>query len=292
MSGFTEVVNGIYYLAAPNTDFGAGVTLVRGRNNFLIDSGAFDYSVSKFIVPALKALKMDIKNIDYLLFTHCNADNIGGIQRIKQLNPDIKVITYGHQADRLKNPSYYFMKKWSEFLDYSPPFREMRGVLADGSVDAKNKIFTELRPILAQGHDSDCVCWYHPETETLICGDAVQGNGTEETGIAFISSLQLYKNTLSDLIETAPENMICARDFRGCSNIIKGKENCIAALEYSLDTVNDYAAFVDKYAKLVRKKKENLDIEELVRAYFEGAELPQTLGYAMKTLSEFMRSKR
>jgi len=292
MSGFVKVAQGVYHLPPPTPEFGAGVTLVTGINNFLIDCGAFDYSVSRYIVHALRELKLDIKDIDYLLFTHCDPENMGGIHKLRQLAPSIKVLSCGYQTERLKNPSYYFMNTWSDFLDYSPPFRELRGILVNGTVDSENRIFSELKPIFAQGHSADSVCWYHVRTQTLICGDAVQGGGTDETGIAFITSLQYYKNTLSDLIETSPENMVCGRDFVHCPSVINGRENCINALEASYDVLSEYSAFVERYAKLVRKRKENLTAEEVAAAYFEEKKKPTRLGYAMHTFSEFLKAKR
>ena len=291
MKGFVEIVPGVFYLAPPIPEFGGGVTLVRGVNNFLIDCGAFDYSVSKFIVPALKAIKMDIKDIDYLLFTHCAHDNIGGVHKLKQLNPDIKIMYFGYQADRLKNPSYFFMEKWSRFLDDSPPFREIKGILPNGAVDKDNRIFVDLQPISAQGHDIDCVCWHHIPTNTLICGDAIQGDGTNETGIAFITSLQLYKSTLSFLMEVAPENIICSKDFKLIPSVIKGADKCMEALEASNEKVSYYAAFIDRYSKFTKIKKENLSVEEVVKAYFENKNAPVRYGYAMRTFSEFLKAK-
>lgn len=293
MSGFVSVAPGVFYLSPQNAEFGGGVTLVTGANKFLIDCGAFDASVSKFIVPALKAIKLDIKDIDYALFTHCHPENMGGVHKLKQLAPNIKILSCGYQTERLKNPSYYFMSMWSDFLDDSPPFREIKGVLPDGIVNAENIIFSELRPIFAQGHDSDCVCWYHTATETLICGDAVQGGGTPETGIPFITSLQYYRNTLSDLIETAPQNMICGRPFIGIENgVVIGREECQRVLEYSYDKLSEYGIFVDRFAKLKRSKRENLNVEELTKAYFEENKEPQRYGYAMHTFREYIRNKR
>ena len=292
MSGFENVAPGVFYLAPPVPEFGGGVTLITGTNRFLIDCGAFDYSVSKFIVPALKALKLDIKDIDYALFTHCHPENIGGVHKLKQLAPDIKIMSYGYQTDRLKNPSYYFMKTWSNFLDYSPPFRELRGMLCDGTVDPENSVFSELRPIVAQWHDADCVCWFHTKTETLICGDAVQGGGTDETGVAFITALHYYKNTLSDLIELAPQHIICSKSYKGVDAVVSGRENCQKALESCFDYIDEYLVFVDKYSRLTRKKKENLDPAEVAFAYFEDKKEPARYGYAMHTFSEFIRLKR
>ena len=292
MNGFINVAQGVFHLPPPDGNFGGGITLIVGINTFLIDCGGFDYSVSKYLVPALKEQKLDIKNIDYLLFTHCHPENMGGIHKLKQLAPDIKVMTYGYQTDKLKNPSYYFMNMWSDFLDFSPPFREIRGTLASGTVDVNNRVFSELKPIFAQGHDTDCVCWFHTRSQTLICGDAVQGDGTDETGIAFITSLQYYRNTISDLIETAPENMICGRDFKGCPSVITGRENCIRALEDSYDQLNVYSSFVERYIKLSRKKRESVTAEEVAKAYFEGKKEPFRYGYAMHTFNEFLKQKR
>jgi glyoxylase-like metal-dependent hydrolase (beta-lactamase superfamily II) len=298
MDGFIEVAQGVFYLPPPIPEFGGGVTLIKGQSNILIDCGAFDYSVTKFIVPALKEIKVDVKSIGYLIFTHCTADSIGGVHKLKQLNPDIKIYNFGtHQANRLKNPSHFFMEKWSSFLDHSPPFRELRGILPNGPVDVNSRAFADLEPFNAQGHDLDCVCWYHKPTGTLICGDAIQGDGTENTGIAFITSLSVYKSTLNMLSDNDEKsdmvikNMVCSRDFKLCPAITKGKENCTKVLDDSIAQIEKYAYFVDKYAKLNRKKKENIDLEELVRAYFEDKEQPSCYGYAMRTFSEFTTKK-
>ncbi len=291
MKGFVEVVPGIYHMSVPNGEFGGGVTFVTGACNYLIDCGAFDYSVSKFIVPALKAIKRDIRDIGYVLFTHCNHENMGGVHKLKQLSPDTKVITYGPQSERLRNPTYYFMEKWADALDYSPPFREIKGFLAEGAADSDARIMDDFKPVLAQGHDYDCVCWLHRKTETLICGDAVQGNGTSETGIAFVTSLAMYRNTLFDLMETAPKNMILGRGFRDISEITLGEKECQSVLETSYNLTKEYAAFVDKYVKLAKKRKEAIDILELAQAYFEDKEQPAAYGYAMKTLGEFLKKQ-
>ena len=82
--------------------------------------------------------------------------------------------------------------------------------------------------------------------------------------------------------------MVCSKDFRLCPSIVSGTENCLTVLEASLDISNQYSAFVDKYAKAYRRKKENLDIEALVRAYFEDKEQPTFYGYAIKTFKSII----
>ena len=292
MNGFIKVNPWIYHLPPPVPEFGAGVTLVIGVNNFLIDCGAFDYSVSKFLIPALKAIKYDLKDIDYLLLTHTHPDNIGGIHKLKQLAPHIRIMTYGYQTDRLKNPSYYLLNAWSEFPDYAPPFRELKGILADGTVDPANRVFSDLRPIVSSGHTVDCVSWHHVKSNTLICGDAVQGAGTDETGVAFFTSLELYRNTLSDIIELAPENLLPGRDFRSAPSIVHGQENSVSVLEDSFKFTVEYSAFIEKYARYARRKKEMLDVAEVAKAYYEDRKEPQFLGYTMQTFSLYLKGKK
>ena len=275
MNGFIKVNPWIYHLPPPVPEFGAGVTLVIGVNNFLIDCGAFDYSVSKFLIPALKAIKYDLKDIDYLLLTHTHPDNIGGIHKLKQLAPHIRIMTYGYQTDRLKNPSYYLLNAWSEFPDYAPPFRELKGILADGTVDPANRVFSDLRPIVSSGHTVDCVSWHHVKSNTLICGDAVQGAGTDETGVAFFTSLELYRNTLSDIIELAPENLLPGRDFRSAPSIVHGQENSVSVLEDSFKT----GVLLEHNVKALSMAKENLsnkNIEFIGFSDNKWCELPQS----------------
>ena len=127
---------------------------------------------------------------------------------------------------------------------------------------------------------------------TRICGDAVQGAGTDETGIAFFTSLELYRNTLSDLIELAPENLLLGRDFRSAPSVIQGQDNAISVLEDSFKFTVEYSAFIEKYAKYSRRKKEMLDVAEVAKAYYEGKKEPQYLGYTMQTFSLYIKAKK
>ena len=143
--------NSVFRLELPPS-YGSPVTLILGKHNYLIDCGSSDAAVTKFIVPALKAKKLSLAKIDYLLFTHCHYENIGGAYKIKQLAPNIRIIAIGEQIDRLRNPSYYLTKRWEDFPDWAPPLKELKGVVADNVNSGSNSEFDTVTAIPTPGH--------------------------------------------------------------------------------------------------------------------------------------------
>ena len=100
--------NTVFRLDLPH-QYGSPVTLITGKQNFLIDCGNSETAVTQYIVPALKAKKLSLSKIDYLLFTHCHYENVGGAYKVKQLAPSIRIIAIGEQLDKLRNPAYYLL---------------------------------------------------------------------------------------------------------------------------------------------------------------------------------------
>ena len=288
MKGFEKINQYIYHLNPSPVGDSGGITLVLGKSKFLIDCGASDSVITNCLVPALKELGLSLKNIDYVLFTHCHPENIGGAHKLRALLPSTaRIMAYGKQAEKLKNPTYYLAKACNLFPDHDLPFREIRGILPDGLANEENIIFSELYPIAAPGHDDDCVCWYHIESKTLVAGDAVQCNGTAGTGIAYYNDLKSYKNTLRDLTSNLEiSTIVCSGTYFGSSNIIRDSEKCTEALQQSYDCVENYQRFVDAYIKGNRIKRDNARAEDIAKSYFDGKEIPESLAYAMITLSQ------
>ena len=287
MKGFEKINQYIYHLN-PRGNMLGGITLVLGKSKFLIDCGASDSVVTEHLAPALKELGYSIKNIDYVLFTHCHPENIGGAHKLRSLlSSSARVMAYGKQADKLKNPTYYLAKACNLYPDYDLPFREIKGILPDGLANEENLIFGELYPISAPGHDDDCVCWYHIESKTLIAGDAVQCNGTKSTGIAYYNNLKSYKTTLKDLTSNLEiSTMICSGAYFENSNLIRGSDKCTAALQQSYSFIENYQSFVDLYIRGKRLKRDHARVEDIAKSYFENREKPESLAYSMITFSE------
>ena len=112
----------IWHLPPPCDEFGSAVTVVSlddkdsKRNQiFMINCGATERSVVKYLVPALNKIGIKVTDIDVLLFTDCSPDSMGGVHKLLQLAPDIKVFTNNHQGMYLRNPSYRFMQIWEDY---------------------------------------------------------------------------------------------------------------------------------------------------------------------------------
>lgn len=90
MEHFREVQDGIFLLKSPFPPVWSGVTLVRGEELCLIDSGASADVADGVIRPALAELGLGLGDIDWLVSTHCHGDHIGGHARIKELAPQIR----------------------------------------------------------------------------------------------------------------------------------------------------------------------------------------------------------
>lgn len=286
----TEKINNeIYYFLPQDAGFGAGaMTFITGKSNFLIDCGTSEYSIGE-LSAALKKIGYGLKNIDCVVFTHSHPENIGGAHRLIELAPWIRVMAWGEQADRLKNPTYYATSNFSSCQDYAPPFREVRGVFIDGRVSDDSPVFRELRPIPSPGHDVDCVCWYHTPTGTLICGDAVQGDGTDATGTAVFTDLGEYRASLAELGALELNCMLCGTGFRRVDPIIVGAESCRAALDYSYEMTEEYEKYAEEYMKEIKRRKLQFSLEQMVMDYFKDRKKPAYYGYSMLTFGQYVK---
>lgn len=296
MDEFKEINPNIYHLVSSSSELGGAVTLVTGKTNFLINCGSRDSSVTDVIVPALKNIGLAPKDIEYVVFTHCSEETIGGLHRLKRLAPDIRVLASEDQISRIKNPTYFIAELCSVFPDNSPPFREIRGVLVDARINPDDAIFKELRPIYPIKNRTERICWYHTESGTLICGDMVQGDGTSETGVAFFRDLKEYRGTLKYLSSIQISAMLVSHDYKDAPSVTYNRtpegENgqdavneCTKALEASLEHVKRYATLADEYVKLCKKKHEQPSVERFTLDYFSDKAMPSCIGYAMLTFN-------
>lgn len=278
----------VYRLEMPARELGSPVTLISGKQKYLIDCGASPVAVTKIIVPALKSLNISLKQIDYLLFTHCHPEAMGGAHKLKQLAPSIRIAACESQIDKLRNPTYYLTKRWSRFPDYAPPLKEISGVITETEVGSHG--FGSLVPIPAPGHDDESVCWYVSDSKLLVCGDAIQGGGAINKGIAVYSDLSAYLATLERIKETDPNVMLCDDNIKDLPGVIIGKEKCMEAIETCYKACDRYTEYVEEYLNNVCGKKSTVDYKEMAERFFT-KEVPDYLGFAMITFNAHLNSK-
>ena len=290
----------IWHLPPPVEEFGTAVTLVNLKDNasqgrgvyLLINCGASDRAVSKYLVPALRGIGVKMDDIRYLLFTDCSPESSGGVHKVCQLAHNITVLTSGAQAEYLKNPSYRFMKKWEDYLDDSPPYRELSGMIPDGTV-AGHWTDSRLEPYRLQGYSVDSVCWYCKAWNLFVCGGQVQGRGSKKTGIAIIESQVSYIESLDRLLNESPEYLLLGAKPKDQPYIVSGFIECKKAINASRDVIAEYNKYATSYAQKNGVKKENIDIELLTEEYFKYTrEKPFRKGYAMRTFDFLLHPKK
>ncbi len=286
---FQKINEHIYRLELSDTE--APVFLVKGKTNFLVNCGGSDKTVDYVIVPALKKLGQSLKSIHGVVFTECSGRTSGGAHRLHELLSGAKFYACGReQADRLRNPTFYESTMFSVCPDHAPPENEIRGIFVDGEVDVESRMFEELLPVSASGHSPDGVCWHHRKTKTLICGDNIQGGGTERTGVAVITDKEAYKASLEELSELDEvESLLCSSGIKEVPERVQGMAQCRDVINNSIAISDGYARFAQDYINSRRAQQLSTTLEELTYAYFSAQGYrPQFQGYAMLTFNEYI----
>ena len=91
---FYEEISGIFRLKIPFESLYTSVFLIKSPTGLvLVDCATTDYDVNEYIIPALLRLGYGIADISYLVLTHSHGDHAGGLSRISELAPGIKIVT-------------------------------------------------------------------------------------------------------------------------------------------------------------------------------------------------------
>lgn len=287
MIEFERIVGDIKLLKVPFGDSWTGVVLIDGRQKILIDSGALDSDVDGILVPALQKEGYTLGDIDYLANTHAHGDHIGGFSRIRELAPGIRVAAAYTDWRNVENPAALAIKTRGEYPAVSPvPQSYLKGVNVDLVLDEGEVLADTLRLVETPGHDFGCVCWLHLPTKTLITGDSLQGNGTPSQGIGFYKDLNLYRYSVSKLLEMEIEALLCGHDYDKLGYLIQGKEAVQKALKSCLAITFFYQKLIDGALSLGITDPNEI-AEKLIREH--GCGMPDYLFMAVYTVCEHMK---
>lgn len=291
---FINVANGIYYLPIPHGEQNVGITLVKGEtaaDTVLIDTGASDQAITHHLLPALKAENMTAKSIGTVLFTHFHPDNIGGIHALRRENPRIRIIVPRGFKELLLNPMVNILNEREKFPMHNPPFNEIKGVFPDRemSIDEETGVIdiAGLCALRVSGH-AEGVCWFHTATKTLICGDALQGNGNALQGMPHYTAISKYRASLNRLSAFTVDHLVCSREMDGVSCISHGDSEYKTALRRCAECVTDTG-------KAIKEMLDNgvTDTEAIARelSIKNFGTVPEALTYAMQTVTAHIRER-
>ena len=286
MIAFENKIDGVYHLLCPFGNCWTGITLVRGKKNYLVDCGGNAACVDEQLLVALEGEGLSIRDVDYLLITHTHADHIGGISRIKELHPDIRLVVCEHSEDKVRHPLKYNKAIRAVFPEHSPaPSAGLVGYEPDLVIGDGYVLEDEMQFIFTPGHDTDSGCWLHIPTMTLISGDSLQSNGTDVQGIGLYMDLPSYRRSLEKLKNIQIKNIVCGHHFLPLGYEALGESAVEEYLSECSELVEQYASFVsEKYSQ----GKSALDISKALIKEVDGRE-PKFMFLPLFTVTEHIK---
>ena len=244
MVQFKKIWKDIYRLETPVVGVWNGIIFIDGKEKILIDSGLDAQNVDDCLIPALRKLGYEISDVDWLLCTHCHGDHVGGHKRIVELG-DVKIAVYRKSVPKLHDPLKYSKLIRATFPEHSPtPPKVLEGVQENHILEDGEVIAGRLKLVATPGHDDDCVCFFDMETNSLITGDSLQGNGTASQGTALYMSLPDYKESLAKLKSMDIHNIISGHPYLHSGAQALGKEETRVYLEKCEEIVEIYGRFI------------------------------------------------
>ncbi|MDD7750728.1 MAG: MBL fold metallo-hydrolase [bacterium] len=156
--------------------FWTSMLLMEGRScSFLIDS-AVKGAVEATLAPFLRERRIPWSAVRQVLNSHSHGDHVECNARLRELSGAVFSI-HRNGANSLRASGF-------------TPDRE----LADGDEVRDGDVTARI--FHTPGHSDDSVCILEPETGTLFTGDAVQGRGSDNIGLALYADPTAYRNSL------------------------------------------------------------------------------------------------
>ena len=144
---FIKKTDGIYQLRVPFMSVYTSIFLIEAEGRWLlVDCATTGEDVDGYLVSALSDMGLSLWNIDALFLTHRHSDHSGGLERVLELAPCIKVVDFASErSSRIKTVDWPLSRKIVTF------------------------------PLA--GHTADSVGVLDLRSGTLISGDGIQGAG-------------------------------------------------------------------------------------------------------------------
>lgn len=208
----------------------------------LIDSGLNLGNWRKRFFESLDKLKIDIRDIDYCFITHIHIDHIGLVKKLKEANPNLKIVMHEITNELLRwetdqanladlkqqakqiaermikygiaeeqgNKIIQFFTYWPQFLKYQEPDI----IVQDGDV-----ILDKLEVIWTPGHSFGHICIFDKNRKYLFSGDHILSRITPHIGnfivndflhekyrdFDFNNILKYYLNSLDKIDDLNPQ---------------------------------------------------------------------------------------
>lgn len=207
-----------------------GTYIVKGEFSMVVDPGP---TVSApFIIKALEENGVSSEHLRYIAPTHIHLDHAAGSWKLLERYKKADLLVHPRGARHMNDPSKLEARARQLFGDTVSGYGEIRGVPAERIVESQDGLELDLggltvRVIWTPGHAIHHQCYFVPEDEAIIVGDA-GGFFSSETGLIMpttpppFNPLQTIES-LDALIALEPE-IICYGHFGSAGKAVEKLE--------------------------------------------------------------------
>lgn len=212
-----QITETTHYLEQPMHGIFTACYAILGKEITLVDSG-LPGTWESIILPYLKQVRRDPKDISLIVHTHNHGDHVGSDQAIKAAT-GAEIAVHESGAEALEKPEMQRTKYLADYGKYltekdkenilkrplSQPLKVDR-TLKDGEALELGPISLEV--MHSPGHSPDSVCFYDKQGETIFTGDSVVGRSTRTDDFIILQDVDAYLNSIDRLMKMSLRLML------------------------------------------------------------------------------------
>ena len=199
---FIKKIESIYQLKVPLWSVYTSIFLIEAEGRWLlVDCATTREDVDGYLVSALSDMGLTLWDIDALFLTHRHSDHSGGLERVLELAPCIKVVDFASERSScIKTVDWPFSRKIVTF------------------------------PLA--GHTADSIGVLDLRSGTLISGDGIQGAGIGKFR-CLVSDFDMYFETLLRIgADSRIENLLFSHAYEPwLADTVLGREAVLECLD-------------------------------------------------------------
>jgi glyoxylase-like metal-dependent hydrolase (beta-lactamase superfamily II) len=298
-----EVADGIYAVDAPFWGFPLALYFIRAGSTWTVVDTGIATTPQESIVPFLQEHAGGLDALEMALLTHGHVDHIGGNGALKALAPQVRFALHELDLGWAENVTRHFQQlyavgepeAWTPDAAFEEAVRGALGepaaidvILADGAtLQLGGERTIEVHHI--GGHAPGHVVFRDVATNTVFCGDALQGNGAlnSQTGkrdVPMYRTVRDYKAALAKV-----RGLGAAHLCTGHVGVLEGEE-IAQGIDASLEWCGGFEALVAEIAQRQRSFSLTEMVDAVLEARPQHARLLQVYVTTAEHLNELVRT--
>jgi glyoxylase-like metal-dependent hydrolase (beta-lactamase superfamily II) len=302
-TGVREVAEGIFAVPAPFWGFPLSLYFIRSGDRWTVIDTGIATTPEESIVPFLDEHASGVDALDLVLLTHGHVDHIGGNGSVKALAPHVRFALHERDLGWAENVDRHYLQlyaagepaAWTPDAEFEAAIRTACGepvaidvILAGGeTVDIGGGRTVEVHHIA--GHAPGHVVFRDTATNTVFCGDALQGSGamnaqTGKRDFPMYRTVRDYRAAL-EKVRALGADRLCT----GHAGVLSGEE-----IEPAIDASRAWSDDFHEMVAALARRERSFTLAEMVEAVLrerpEHAQLLQGYVTTAEHLDELVRT--